>query len=203
VAANDRSSSDRFDPVDRARPIATSSQTVGPFFHFAIATDRTLGVMAGPAVPGERVRLQLRVLDGDGAPVPDALVELYQADAGGKYVPAGERREVGGFTGFGRLATDADGICAFDTVRPGPVSTAEGVQAPHINVCLLGRGLLRQVYSRIYFEGDAGHDADPILALVPAERRRTLLASPAPDAADLWTITIRLQGEGETVFFDV
>jgi protocatechuate 3,4-dioxygenase, alpha subunit len=189
------------DRGERAAPIATASQTVGPFFHFGIATDAALGCIAAAGVRGERARIQVRVLDGDGAPVPDALIEIYQADADGRYAPAGEAR--GGFSGFGRLPTDAGGLCTFETVRPGPVAAAHGTQAPHLNVCLLGRGLLRQVYTRIYFKGDPGHETDPILSLVPAARRPTLLAARAADAGDLWTITIRLQGDGETVFFDL
>ena len=188
--------------TDETRPIATPSQTVGPFFHFGIAKDDSLGQIAAEATRGERIQLRIRVVDGDGAPVPDALVELYQADAEGRY---GSATEPGakGFTGFGRLATHADGMCLFETVRPGPVQTAHGTQAPHVLVCLLARGLLRQVYTRIYFAGDPGHDADPILGLVPAERRQTLMASrPGGDAA-LWEFTVRMQGDAETVFFDV
>ena len=133
------------------RPIATGSQTVGPFFHFALATDASLGTLAPEGVEGERIHLRVRVLDGDGMPVPDALVEIYQADARGRYRdPA--------FAGFGRLPTGHDGACTFLTVRPGSVGAAGApAQAPHVNVCLLARGLLRQIYTRIYFEGDAGH----------------------------------------------
>ena len=178
--------------------MATSSQTVGPFFHFGLATNQPLGTLIRPGTPGEPIRLRVRVLDGDALPVPDALLELYQADAGGEY---GRPSDAESFTGFGRLATDADGVCVFTTVRPGTVADGGGgLQAPHINVCLFARGLLRHLWTRIYFSGDAGLDTDPLLALVPESRRHTLMASPTADA---WEITFRLQGEGETVFFDL
>jgi protocatechuate 3,4-dioxygenase alpha subunit len=185
------------------RPIATGSQTVGPFFHFALAPDAGLGTVAPENVKGERIHLRVTVLDGDGMAVPDALVEIYQADAQGRYRdPA--------FAGFGRLATGHDGACTFLTVHPGPVRPAAGpAQAPHINVCLLARGLLRQIYTRIYFQGDSGHDADPMLALVPADRRATLVAARvgAADATverhPMWEFVVRMQGQDETVFFDI
>lgn len=176
-------------------PVASPSQTVGPFFHFGLATDDGLGRVAPAGVQGERILLELRVVDGDGAPVPDALIEIYQADAGGRYADPM-------FAGFGRLATDADGRSIFETVRPGPVEAVGGaVQAAHINVCLFARGLLRQLYTRVYFDGDPGLAADPLLALVSADRQHTLVASST--AAGVWTLTIRLQGENETVFFDL
>ena len=197
---------------DAGSPIATSSQTVGPFFHFGLATNETLGRVAAPDVPGERVRLRIRVLDGDGVPVPDALVEIYQADASGAYARPG-----GSFAGFGRLPTDADGVCVFETIKPGPVREGTQVQAPHVNVCLLARGLLRQIYTRIYFAGDQEHDGDPLLRLVPPGRVHTLIAArlrddeetpesraTAPEShASTWEITVRLQGDDETVFFDL
>jgi protocatechuate 3,4-dioxygenase alpha subunit len=157
---------------DGSRPIACSSQTVGPFFHFSLATNPALGNLIVDDVPGERIRLRVRVLDGDGIPVPDALIEIYQADASGRYAQPP-------FTGFGRLPTNEDGFCVFETIRPG----APQGQAPHINVCLLSRGLLRQLYTRIYFSGDSGQNSDAVLALVPADRRQTLMAVPGPDAA--------------------
>jgi protocatechuate 3,4-dioxygenase alpha subunit len=176
--------------------IATPSQTVGPFFHFGITTDDTLGSLAASAV-GERLHLRIRVLDGSGMALPDAMIEIYQANAAGEYGAAG-------FSGFGRLATQADGTCAFETIRPGRVRDGQGrAQAAHINVCLFARGLLRHVYTRVYFSGDPELEADPILALVPAERRATLLATQAAGASGSWEWTIHLQGANETVFFDL
>ena len=176
--------------------IATPSQTVGPFFHFGITTDDALGSLAGSAA-GERLHLRIRVLDGSGMPLPDAMIEIYQANAAGEYGAAG-------FSGFGRLATQADGTCVFETIRPGRVPDELGrAQAAHINVCLFARGLLRHLYTRVYFAGDPELDADPILALVPADRRQTLLATPGAGASGSWEWTIRLQGGAETVFFDL
>ena len=183
--------------------VATGSQTVGPFFHFALATDARLGAVAPEGAEGERIHLRVRVLDGDGMPVPDALIEIYQADARGRYRdPA--------FPGFGRLPTGHDGACTFFTVRPGPVASGSASpQASHINVCLLARGLLRQIYTRIYFSGDPAHATDPMLALVPADRRASLMASRVADAEEaverhpIWEFVIRMQGQDETVFFDL
>ena len=187
---------------DPELPIATSSQTVGPFFHFGLAANAALGVIAGPGVPGERVQLRVRVLDGEGVPVPDALIEVYQADASGRYRPE-VSGEGGAFAGFGRLPTDADGWCTFTTIKPGVVGSGSDAQAPHVNVCLLSRGLLRQIYTRIYFPGDPQLSTDPLLSLVPADRRDTLLARLSPGEPGTWEFVIRLQGDGETVFFDL
>jgi protocatechuate 3,4-dioxygenase alpha subunit len=176
--------------------IAAPSQTVGPFFHFALAPDERLGSLAASAV-GERLHLHIRVTDGAGMPLPDALVEIYHANAAGQYGDAG-------FSGFGRLATNNDGTCAFQTIRPGRAAGPQGErQAAHINVCLFARGLLRHLYTRIYFAGDPDLGADPLLALVPADRRATLLATPAAGVSGSWQWDVRLQGEHETVFFDL
>jgi protocatechuate 3,4-dioxygenase alpha subunit len=223
---------------ERQPLIATSSQTVGPFFHFGLTTDEKLGIIAAPGVAGEHMLLRVSVRDGAGDPVPDAVVELYQADAEGRYpdrpdpsamserqpappfdsaaprsgpfAAARRARESNGeshlatlFTGFGRLPTGADGCCVFHTVRPGPVRANAMEQAPHINVCLLARGLLRQIYTRIYFKDDPSLVTDPLLALVPRERRATLMAAPSGAEPGVWEFVIRLQGSGETVFFDL
>jgi protocatechuate 3,4-dioxygenase alpha subunit len=202
-------------------PIATSSQTVGPFFHFGLTVNENLGLVASPDTPGEHIQLRVRVLDGAGEAVPDAVVEIYQADAEGRYPDSTESRlpavarsaEVGApslqpsapglFSGFGRLPTGADGWCQFRTIRPGPVRTNGIRQASHVNVCLLARGLLRQIYTRIYFKGDAGLATDPLLTLVPEERRATLLAEPSAGEPATWDFVIRMQGSEETVFFDL
>jgi protocatechuate 3,4-dioxygenase alpha subunit len=173
--------------------IATASQTVGPFFHLAGNMD--LGCVARPGVPGERIRLTCRIIDGDGVPVPDALIELWQADASGTYGdPA--------FGGFGRLASDENGVCTFETVRPGGAAGQGGVsQAPHINLILFARGLLKHLYTRIYFAGDPANEDDAILAMIPVERRATLIAQAA--APDAWDFEIHLCGDRETAFFDI
>jgi protocatechuate 3,4-dioxygenase, alpha subunit len=182
------------------------SQTVGPFFHLGMTRNMTLGCLPAQEAKGERVRLRFRLLDGDGVPVPDGVIELWQADALGKYdhpSDTQQREPDPGLCGFGRLATDADGRCTFDTVRPGRVADGlGGCQAPHVNVSVFARGLLARLCTRVYFDGDPGLAEDVVLALVPAERRHTLLAKRGATPGD-WTFDIHLQGALETVFFDV
>ena len=184
---------------------AIPSQTVGPFFHIGLSQGN-IGRLWKEGAKGERIRLTFRLLDGDGTPVPDGMIELWQADAAGEYPYSSGAQNPGAdpnFPGFGRLATDKDGCCTFETIRPGRVAGGPGgLQAVHINVSVFARGLLSRVCTRVYFEGDPALGQDPILALVPAERRRPLLAKPGATAGD-WTFDIHLQGEQETVFFDV
>ncbi len=184
--------------------IPTASQTVGPFFNFALTADAALGAVAGPEAPGERIRLALRLLDGAGEPLRgDAMVEIWQAGADGQFAGA-EETAGAGFRGFGRRETDTDGVCVFETVKPAAEPGSRGgAQAPHINLHVFARGLLRHLCTRVYFSGEPANSGDEALALVPAERRATLLAQPSPDEPGLWRLDIRLQGEGETVFFDV
>lgn len=187
--------------------IPTPSQTVGPYLHIGLTNKHSVARIAGPEVPGERLRLQCRVLDLNGAPVPDAMIEVWQANGNGKYnhpddtqAPAPES----GFYGFGRAATNENGACEFETIRPGRAPGPENkLQAPHLNIAVYARGILLQLYTRIYFAGDVANDNDPVLALVPAERRHTLMAQPVPETAGSWTFDLRLRGDQETVFFDV
>jgi protocatechuate 3,4-dioxygenase, alpha subunit len=162
--------------------------------------------MTGRDAQGEYIRLRVRLLDGDGAPVPDGIIELWQADASGRYNHPADSRSGSAdpaFCGFGRLATDAEGTCTFDTVRPGLVPDGKGAfQAAHISVSVFARGLQGRLCTRVYFEGDPAVDRDPILALVPPERRQTLIARRDRESTD-WNFDIRLQGEQETVFFDI
>lgn len=180
----------------------SGSQTVGPFFNYALTADASAGVMARSGAQGQRVRLRFQVFDGDGAPTPaDCMIELWQADAGGRFAHPLDARAADAdpdFCGFGRLEVDANGECIFETVMPGCVSDG---QAPHIGVAVFGRGLLKQLHTRLYFAGDARNEKDPVLVLVPESRRETLLAR--PEGENGWRFEIRLQGEGETVFFDV
>lgn len=173
------------------------SQTVGPFFHFSLTVNPALGCLTTPETKGERIRLRFRLFDGNGAPVSDGMFELWQADAAGRYNdPA--------FGGFGRLATDAQGSCTFSTIGPGPVPDGRGgCQASHINVSVFARGLLARVCTRVYFQGDPALAEDPVLAVVPEVRRQTLIAQPDPASPGLWTFDVHLQGERETVFFDI
>ncbi len=188
--------------------IPTPSQTVGPFFAFGLTAFKgAVPRIAGPEAKGERVLLVCRVLDGDDVPVPDAMIEIWQADADGKYNhPEDSRHEVcdRGCSGFGRMGTNEDGLCEFETIKPGRVPGPNDVmQAPHLNVAVFARGMLKQLYTRMYFAGSPANVEDPVLALVPAERRGTLMAGRDPARLNRWNFDIRLQGERETVFFDV
>lgn len=188
--------------------VPTPSQTVGPFFHFCLTTDKNcVGRIAGPQVKGEHVLLTIRVLDGDGEGLNDAMIETWQSNSDGKYNHPDDAQPKAvdtSFLGFGRMATEAGGKCEFETVRPGRVPGPGNIsQAPHLNVAVFARGMLKQLYTRIYFVGDPANPDDPVLALVPAERRETLMAHPDSAHPGGWCFDVRLQGKDETVFFDV
>jgi protocatechuate 3,4-dioxygenase, alpha subunit len=170
----------------------TPSQTIGPFFSHALPwRDGPHVVPAG--TPGA-FWLRGRVLDGAGDPVPDALIESWQAD------PAGSYQHPGGFRGFGRCPTDEDGRWAIRTVKPGPVPSSAGdSQAPHLALSVFARGLLNRVITRVYF-ADESNDTDPVLSTLPEADRDTLIAQPTDDG---YRFDIRLQGDHETVFFAV
>lgn len=212
----------------------TPGQTVGPFFAQGLvriapvfpssrlcSSERDVihHLLADAATPGERLRIEGTVYDGLARPIPDAVVEVWQADAQGRYAhplqpghdPPRDHRVASGFSGFGRCATDDAGRFFFETIRPGAVPGPGGApQAPHLNVILGARGLPRLTFTRIYFAGDPALARDPVLACVPQARRSTLLARPvpegtAPSAAEgcaRFVFDIHLQGEHETVFFD-
>jgi protocatechuate 3,4-dioxygenase alpha subunit len=177
---------------------ATAGQTAGPYWHLIDFPEwadllRADGPNAG-CTGGERVVLSGRITDGDGAPCPDAMVEIWQADPEGSYA--------GPFHGFGRCATDKAGGFRFVTVKPGPVrGRGNATQAPHVTLTIFARGLLTHLTTRFYFAGEALNATDPVLAAVPEARRGTLIAQPA--GAGAWHLDIRLQGEGETVFLDI
>jgi protocatechuate 3,4-dioxygenase beta subunit len=182
----------------------TPSQTIGPFFHGALPWAGSEELAGSGA--GRIVEVAGRVVDGAGAPVTDGLLEIWQANAAGLYACAADDRRPDqpndDFIGFGRHATDADGQFRFRTVFPGRAPGPGGrPQAPHIAVSVFGRGLLKRLATRIYFEDGEGNDADEVLALVPAERRQTLIARRA--GGDSYRFDIVLQGDDETVFFDV
>jgi protocatechuate 3,4-dioxygenase, alpha subunit len=182
----------------------TPSQTVGPFFHFALP-DEKFETLVTDKTKGERIRLEGRLVDGDGAPLPDALIEIWQANAEGRYDHAEDQQEKPldpTFHGWGRSATDKDGVYRFHTIKPGPVpGPGNTLQAPHINVTVLARGMLKHLVTRIYFEDEKLNADDPILARIPeAERRSTLIAK---RNSDKYVLDIFLQGDKETVFFDV
>jgi protocatechuate 3,4-dioxygenase, alpha subunit len=185
----------------------TPSQTVGPFFGFALPREGYEALVTD-ATAGERIAIEGRVLDGDGAPLNDALIEIWQANAAGRYDHPDDRQEKPldpAFHGFGRCPTDESGRFHFRTIRPGPVSgPGNTLQAPHINVTVFARGMLKQLVTRIYFEGEPSNADDPILGLVgEPERRKTLIAKRGNGKNSTYTFDIRLQGPGETVFFDV
>lgn len=187
----------------------TPSQTAGPFFHYCLTPEQSgyrafrglagPALAADPAIAGRRVRVSGRVIDGQGQPLSDALIEVWQADDQGRYAhPADPRGANTPFRGFGRTTTDGDGVFAFDTVKPGAIGNG---QAPHITVILFARGGQNHLYTRIYFADEAAANAgDPVLQAVPAERRGTLLARPVDGG---YAFDIRIQGGEETVFFDV
>jgi protocatechuate 3,4-dioxygenase alpha subunit len=185
----------------------TPSQTVGPFFHKALLHEGG-DDLAPPGASGERIVIEGRILDGDGAPVADAMVEIWQANAAGSYDHPDDPQAKPidpHFHGFGRAGTDNEGRFRFRTIKPGPVrEEGDFTQAPHINVMIFARGLLRHMATRIYFPRESLNDTDPVLRAVPPMRRATLIAQPSePSAADPhYRIDIVLQGANETVFFD-
>lgn len=193
-----------------ARNAQTPSQTVGPYFAYGLTPGQygyRLADLAGPVVaglagePSPRIRLEGCVFDGVGALVDDAMIEIWQADSQGRY-PGTEGSNTG-FSGFARCGTgtDPDKRFFFDTVKPGPVDGA----APHINLIVFARGLLSHVFTRVYFDDEgAANGSDPVLNAVPEARRETLVAKRVDtDRGVLYRFDIHLQGDAETVFFDV
>jgi len=190
----------------------TPSQTVGPYFAYGLCPQqydfdyKSLFTpdMAGPETPGEHITLIGRVIDGDGNPVFDAMLEFSQVDANGRYPASREAIAQNGFRGFARVGTGTDEQQRFivRTVKPGSENAGE---APHVNVIVMMRGLLTHAFTRIYFEDEAAANAeDPVLAAVPAARRDTLIARRSEQAGSIvYQFDIRMQGEQETVFFDL
>jgi len=183
---------------------ATTSQTVGPFFKLGLQW-LNCDNLAAEGAAGERVTIQGRVIDGDGVGVPDAFVEVWQANAHGKYAHPDDRQNKPlepGFRGFGRIPTKPDGAFRFATIKPGPVPGPRGnEQAPHLVISVFMRGLMRRLTTRMYFPNDALLATDPILKLVEPARRATLVAKSVGGGTLEWNVV--LQGTGETVFFDL
>ena len=182
---------------------ATTWQTVGPYFRIGLAHLNCIE-MAPEGTPGERVTVEGSVLDGSGIAVPDAVIEVWQANADGEYAAnVAVNTSVPVFTGFCRVPTDDGGRFRFSTVRPGQVPGPAGqMQAPHLAVRVMMRGLLRDLATRMYFPGEMTA-RDPILQSVPAHRRGTLIGSDVPGRKGTVVWNIEMQGERETVFFDV
>lgn len=182
---------------------ATGSQTVGPYLHIGLDWLVTRDI-AGKGIAGERVAVQGRLIDGDGNGVSDGLVEIWQANAAGKYAHPDDSQKKPiekGWRGFGRIPTDAKGGFRFTTIKPGRVpAPGGGLQAPHLLVSVFMRGMLKQLATRLYFPDEAAANAeDPVLKLVPAARRTTLLPQRKGKVLE-WNIV--LQGKNETVFLD-
>jgi len=193
--------------------VTTPGQTVGPFFHLGLDrpewSDLTRNNL-GQAPLGERITIEGKVVDGDGAPVPDALLELWQANAAGRYNhpddPQTDKPLDPNFRGYGRVATDSEGRFRVTTIRPGPVpGRGNALQAPHISIAFFSRGLLKQLYTRIYFADEAANASDPLLASIEDETvRQTLIARRAEgEGAAIYRFDIVLQGDGETAFLDL
>jgi len=183
------------------------SQTVGPYFWIGLTCHHSVATIAAPGVKGERVKLTCVLLDGQGEAIPDGMIEVWQANADGEYNHPDDpqpKETDPKFLGFGRLGTDSNGACVFETIKPGRVPGPDGaMQAPHLEISIFSRGLLKQLATRIYFAGEAANLEDPVLALVPEDRRETLLALPVEGAPGEWRIVFRLSGADETVFFEV
>jgi len=182
---------------------ASTSQTIGPYLRIGLEW-MVIEDLAPQGVAGERVRIEGRVLDADGKPVNDAAVEIWQANSHGKYASPEDGQDKPldpRFRGYGRSLTDNDGNFRFRTIKPGRVPGPDGkLQAPHLAVTLFMRGLLKQLVTRVYFPDEPANADDPVLALVPAERRATLVARRKGDGVLEWNVI--LQGRNETVFFD-
>jgi protocatechuate 3,4-dioxygenase, alpha subunit len=183
---------------------ATTSQTVGPYLRIGLEWLVTENLVA-PGVTGEGITLEGRVFDGDGKPVNDAIVEIWQANTHGRYAHPEDKQDKPlekGFRGWGRSATDENGVFRFQTIKPGRVPGRDGtLQAPHLMVTIFMRGLLKHLVTRVYFPDEPANGEDPILKLVPAERRQTLIAKRKSGAALEWNVI--LQGKDETVFFEL
>ena len=196
----------------------SASQTAGPYVHIGLAPGAAgfdiyreeLGWdIAGPNAKGERIRVEGLVIDGTGSPVKDVLLEVWQANAEGHYAhPEGGGEVEEGFRGWGRVITDFDtGEWGFDTVKPGAVMGRNGrLMAPHLNLWLVSRGINIGLNTRMYFDDEAEANAkDPVIHLIEWEKRRATLIAKREmrDGTPVYRFDIRLQGDGETVFFDI
>ena len=183
---------------------STPSQTVGPFFSIGLMHLNRVDLSEGST--GERITIQGSVLDGDGQPVPDAILEIWQADAGGRYhhpEHSTSPNDAAPFFGFGRIPTDDSGRFSFITVKPGPVHGPDGKpQAPHLQISVFMRGLLKQLVTRLYFPEEPLNASDPVLQHVPESRRETLIARQSSQNQNTLEWNVHLQGGNETVFFD-
>jgi protocatechuate 3,4-dioxygenase alpha subunit len=185
----------------------TPSQTVGPYFSFGLTDPWPAGREVVPLDTPGRIRVFGRVLDGAGAPLPDAMIETWQADSDGRFAhpddPRGAVQWPADFRGFGRSGTDDEGRWEIHTLKPGRFPDREGrLQAPHLAVTVMSRGMLQRLVTRIYFGDEPAANAeDSVLASLPEDARATIVATPRADAG--YELDIHLQGEHETAFFSV
>jgi protocatechuate 3,4-dioxygenase, alpha subunit len=183
-------------------PEQSPSQTVGPFFHFSLLSGGE-NILVNDQTKGEKIRIVGTVFDGDGQPIPDAMLEIWQADSQGFFnhpLDPNQKQADQNFKGFGRADTQA-GTYEFVTVKPGRVPGEDNqLQAPHINVRLFARGMLIHIYTRIYFSDESANASDALLNSVDDARRWTLIAQAEPDYT--YRFDIHMQGANETVFFE-
>jgi protocatechuate 3,4-dioxygenase alpha subunit len=183
--------------------VTTSSQTVGPYLRIGFQP-LVIDAIAPAGTPGERISVRGRMADGDGEPISDGVLEIWQADAQGRYAhPEHGQKAIAAnaFRGFGRILTDRNGAFRFTTIKPGPVAGADGTQqAPHLVVTIFMRGMLTHLFTRMYFPGEPLNATDPALLQVPPDRRGTLIAAASGNAILEWNIVS--QGPAETAFFD-
>lgn len=188
-----------------SKHISTPSQTVGPYLHIGLDWLNT-STVAQPETEGQHVVLQGRLLDADGQPIPDGMIEIWQANAHGKYVHPDDHSSnplTKNFMGFGRMPTDEQGGFRFSTIKPGRVAHRDGsLQAPHIMVQVFARGLIKQLVTRVYFPDD-DHGEDVVLHHVPVDRRHTLVATAHTQQSNVLDWNIVLGGKNETVFFTI
>ncbi|HEY1795635.1 MAG TPA: protocatechuate 3,4-dioxygenase subunit alpha [Stellaceae bacterium] len=189
--------------------IPTPSQTVGPFFHIGLARPEWSDLTARHP-DGDRIAIEGRIVDGDGAAVPDALIELWQANAAGRYNHPDDTQADKpldpNFRGYGRSATDGEGKYRFVTIKPGPVpGRGNTLQAPHVNLAIFARGMLKQLYTRVYFAEESANPNDPLLSAIDdAAARKTLIATrDGATTPPTYRFDIILQGDAETVFLDI
>jgi protocatechuate 3,4-dioxygenase alpha subunit len=187
--------------------IITPSQTVGPFFSFCLTRHPAhlslLGDhrLATAKTSGHRIAIEGTMYDGEGKVVPDALIEVWQANQDGVYADLRSQHAGASFTGFGRVELDDAGRFAIDTIKPGSVPAPDGSsQAPHLALGIFAKGLNRRLYTRLYFDDETLNASDYVLKSIPAARRNSLVASKKGDST--YSCTIRLQGADETVFLE-
>jgi protocatechuate 3,4-dioxygenase alpha subunit len=183
----------------------TPFSTVGPFFKLLVRhQSEGAATLAAEDTRGHRITIEGTLRDGGGAPIDDGLIEIWQADAEGRYPHPGDPRGDAAdpaFAGFGRVATGAPGTFTFETIKPGRVPAPDGrLQAPHVLVGVMARGIMSRCWTRVYFDDEPSNGDDPILQLVPQTRRATLIAQSL--GGGRYRFDIVLQGERETVFFE-